>query len=109
MIKNMAKRSSPNGPPDKDSFLGGGMQFNKVGTSIPGSSSPSSDEAPVLVVSPAQARARAVRTAVIVAALVLLVVLLWLFSSDSLGGVEHTTGHGGVSPTSHTPTPPRNF
>lgn len=106
----MAKqRSSPNGPPDKDSFLGGGVQFNKVGTSIPGASSAAPDESPIVTLPPAQARAGAVRTTVIVAALLLLVILLFLLSNDTLSGVQHTVGRGGVSSTAHTPTPPRNF
>ncbi len=85
------------------------MQFNKVGTSIPDSSSAGASEEPVQAVPPPQARAQAVRTAVIVAALILLVVLLFVFSNDSLSGIQHTVGRGGVSSSSHTPAPPRNF
>lgn len=108
--RNMAnQRSSPSDPGSKDTFLGGGLQFNKVGTSIPGASSLPPEEAPVVVASPAQARSRLMRTLVIVAALALLVTLLFVFSSDTFSGVRHTQGHGGISPSSHTPTPPRNF
>lgn len=103
------KASSSNPPPDKDTFLGGGMQFNKVGASIPGASPAAGDVPPEVVISPAQARARAVRTAVIVAALLVLGALLFVFSNDSLGGIQHTPGRGGVSPASHPTALPRNF
>ncbi len=106
----MAKQQpSSNSPTDKDSFLGGGVQFNKVGTSIPGSSSLPAGEEPVLVASPAQARTRTARTLVIVAALLLLIVLLFVFGNDGINGIQHTVGRGGVSSSSHTAAPPRNF
>lgn len=85
------------------------MQFNKVGTSIPASSSPGSLEEPAQIVLTPYARARAIRTAVVVAAVLLLVALLFVFSSDNISGIQHTVGRGGVSPSSHPAAPPRNF
>ncbi len=85
------------------------MQFNKVGTSIPGSASPAPDEEPIVVLPSAHVRAQTVRTALVVAALVLLAALLFVFSSDSLSGIRHTAGRGGVSSSPHPAVPPRNF
>jgi len=104
-----SQRPSSSGPPDKDTFLGGGMQFNKVGTSIPGASPTGLPEEPVQVIPPPHARARAVRTALIIAALIVLVALLFVFSSDNLSGIQHTVGRGGVSSSAHPTAPPRNF
>jgi len=101
-------RSGSSKPPGSDEFLGGGVQFNKVGSSIPGSASPPPDEQPIVV--PATgARTRAVRTMLIIAAIILLAAVLYVFSNDSLGGIQHTAQHGGVSPTAHSPAPPKNF
>ncbi len=85
------------------------MQFNKVGTSIPGSSPADRTEEPVKVVPPPHARTHAMRTTVIVIALIVLVVLLFVFSSDNFSGIQHTVGRGGVSSSSHPTAPPRNF
>ncbi len=85
------------------------MQFNKVGTSIPGAPPAGLPEEPPQVVPPPQARAHAVRTALIVAALLVLVAVLFLLNNDSLGGIQHTVGRGGVSSSPHPVAPPRNF
>lgn len=93
--------------PDSESkpFLGGGVKFNQVGASLSPDALP---EEPVIVTA-SSTTSDTLRRALIVTILVILTATLYLFSNDSLSGIRHSPGRGGISTAAHSAAPPSNF